>query len=93
MPFFLKSVLSLELLGFWTLSIVRHPKKLENTTFRKMGFCPYVRVRVTLRLAVYRQPVRLGDKPLETHDRVILFTITAGPRQRSHSQIRVPRDS
>jgi hypothetical protein len=27
-----------------------------------------VRVRVTLRLAVYRQSVRLGDKPLETHD-------------------------
>jgi hypothetical protein len=25
-------------------------------------------VRVTLRLAVYRQTVRLGDKPLETHD-------------------------
>jgi hypothetical protein len=23
--------------------------------------------RVTLRLAVYRQSVRLGDKPLETH--------------------------
>jgi hypothetical protein len=28
-----------------------------------------VRVRVTLRLAVYRQSVRLSDKPLETHDR------------------------
>jgi hypothetical protein len=27
-----------------------------------------VRVRVTLRLAVYRQSVRLGDKPLETYD-------------------------
>jgi hypothetical protein len=27
-----------------------------------------VRVRVTLRLAIYRQSVRLGDKPLETHD-------------------------
>jgi hypothetical protein len=27
-----------------------------------------VSVRVTLRLAVYRQSVRLGDKPLETHD-------------------------
>jgi hypothetical protein len=26
-----------------------------------------VRVRVTLRLAVYRQSVRLGDKPLEIH--------------------------
>jgi hypothetical protein len=27
-----------------------------------------VRVRVTLRLAVYRQSAHLGDKPLETHD-------------------------
>jgi hypothetical protein len=27
-----------------------------------------VRVRVTLRLAVYRQSVRLGARPLETHD-------------------------
>jgi hypothetical protein len=27
-----------------------------------------IRIRVTLRLAVYRQSVRLGDKPLETHD-------------------------
>jgi hypothetical protein len=33
-----------------------------------------VRVRVTLRWAVYRQSVRLGDKPLETHDTVILFS-------------------
>jgi hypothetical protein len=27
-----------------------------------------VRVKVTLLLAVYRQSVCLGDKPLETHD-------------------------
>jgi hypothetical protein len=63
----------------------------------------------------YRQSVRLGDKPLETHDqqfyfltehlqlqylRNILsderidlpFKIAAGPRQRSHSQVRVPQD-
>jgi hypothetical protein len=33
-----------------------------------------VRVRVTLRLAVYRKSVRLGDKSLETHDTVILFS-------------------
>jgi hypothetical protein len=31
-------------------------------------------VRVTLRPAVYRQSVRLGDKPLETHGTVILFS-------------------
>jgi hypothetical protein len=31
------------------------------------------RVRVTLRLAVYRQSVRLGDKPLETHDSNFIF--------------------
>jgi hypothetical protein len=28
----------------------------------------FLRVRVTLRPVVYRQSVRLGDKPLETHD-------------------------
>jgi hypothetical protein len=29
-----------------------------------------VKVKVTLRLAVYRQSVRLGVKPLETHDQI-----------------------
>jgi hypothetical protein len=29
-----------------------------------------VRIRVTLRLAVYRQSVRLGDNPFETHDQI-----------------------
>jgi hypothetical protein len=75
------------------------------------------RVRITLRLAVYRQSVRLGYKPLETHDQNIYsptahlrsqslcntlsdermglpFTIATGPRQRSHSLVRVSgRDS
>jgi hypothetical protein len=32
-----------------------------------------VRVRVTLQLAVYRQSLHLGDKPLETHDRNFYF--------------------
>jgi hypothetical protein len=31
-------------------------------------------VRVTLRLEVYRQSVRLGDKPIETDDTLILFS-------------------
>jgi hypothetical protein len=68
-----------------------------------------VRIRVTLRLAVYRQSLLLGDKPLEAHDENFIFqlntcvlfdermglsfTIVAGTRQRSHSQVRVPRDS
>jgi hypothetical protein len=34
-----------------------------------------VRVRVTLRLAVYRQSVRLGVKPLETHDQTFFFQL------------------
>jgi hypothetical protein len=34
--------------------------------------CVRVTVRVTLRLMVYRQSVRLGDKPLETHDQHFL---------------------
>jgi hypothetical protein len=32
-----------------------------------------VRVRVTLRLAVYRLSVRLDEKPLETHDQSFYF--------------------
>jgi hypothetical protein len=32
-----------------------------------------VTVRVTLGLAVYRQSVRLGDKPLETHEQQFFF--------------------
>jgi hypothetical protein len=35
----------------------------------------WLRVRVTLRLAVYRQSVRLGDKPLETHDQRLFFQL------------------
>jgi hypothetical protein len=31
------------------------------------------RVRVTLRLAVYLQSIRLGDKPFETHDEQFYF--------------------
>jgi hypothetical protein len=29
-----------ELLGFWTFSIVRYSRKLENTTFRKLNLFP-----------------------------------------------------
>jgi hypothetical protein len=32
-----------------------------------------VKVKVTLRLAVYRQSVRLGVKPLEIHDQNVFF--------------------
>jgi hypothetical protein len=41
------------------------------------GNIPYVlkmvKVKVTLRRAVYRQSVRLGVKPLETHDQNFFF--------------------
>jgi hypothetical protein len=33
----------------------------------------YIRIRVTLRLAVYGLSVRLGNEPLETHDPRIFF--------------------
>jgi hypothetical protein len=36
-----------------------------------------VRVRVTLRLAVYRQLVRLGGKPLETHDQQLSLQLNS----------------
>jgi hypothetical protein len=32
-----------------------------------------VRDRVTLRIAVYRQSVRLGDKPIEAHEQRLFF--------------------
>jgi hypothetical protein len=32
-----------------------------------------VKVEVTLRLAVYRQSLRRGDKPLEAHDQQVFF--------------------
>jgi hypothetical protein len=53
-----------------------------------------VKVKVTLRLAVYRQSVRLVVKPLETHDQnfwnstdfFVLFIIPRhGPQHRKHS--------
>jgi hypothetical protein len=34
-----------------------------------------VRVRITLRLAVYRQSIHLGYKPLETHDQQLSFRL------------------
>jgi hypothetical protein len=34
-----------------------------------------VGVKVTLRLAVYRQTVRLGDKPLEVHGQISFFQL------------------
>jgi hypothetical protein len=85
--------------------LFRHTDILGYETF--MGNkCSNIlaRVRVTLRLAVYRQSVHLGDKPLENHDQqffnltlsfivLMSFTIAAGPRQRNHSRVRVPRDS
>jgi hypothetical protein len=35
-------------------------------------------VKVTLRLAVYRQPVRLGVKPLETNDQIFFQLNSCG---------------
>jgi hypothetical protein len=48
------------------------PNSLPTTTPYSIVLCllllQSVRVSVDLRLAVYRQLLRLGDKPLETHD-------------------------
>jgi hypothetical protein len=38
-----------------------------------LTFLHVVKVKVTLRLTVYRQTVRLGDKPLDTHDQRLFF--------------------
>jgi hypothetical protein len=64
-------------------------------------------VTVTLRLTVYRKSVRLSAKHLETRNQhffspnwtlavivlMLSFTINSCLRQRSHSQVRFPRDS
>jgi hypothetical protein len=58
-----------------------------------------IKKRVTLRLAIYRQSVRLGAKPLQMHGHQFIlfsteplrpqsFRIAAGPRPHSHSQVR-----
>jgi hypothetical protein len=41
-----------------------------------MTFQVKVKVKVTLQLAVYRQSVRHGAKPLETHDQRFFFHLT-----------------
>jgi hypothetical protein len=38
---------------------------------------PVFKVNVTLRLAVYRQSVRLGVKPLESHDQIFFFRLNS----------------
>jgi hypothetical protein len=45
----------------------------KHSYLRELAPCPQdlllrVRVRITLRLVVYRQSVRLDDNPLVTHD-------------------------
>jgi hypothetical protein len=83
-------------------SHVQFTDRCASWKFTFTGF----RVRITLRLAVCRQSVRLGDKPLETSNFIILqslcnilcdekmglsFTTAAGRRQCSHFQVRAPR--
>jgi hypothetical protein len=40
------------------------------SSFQPFEDCQGVRVRVTLRLAVYRQSVHLRSKPLAAHDQI-----------------------
>jgi hypothetical protein len=91
-------------------------KETFDLYFLQTEYIPLETVRITLRLAVYRQSARLGDNPLETRDQQFFlsteplrlysscsilsdermgmsFTIAASLRHRSHSMIRVPRDS
>jgi hypothetical protein len=52
-------------------------KQSEKDTIRLSEYSRIVRVtvrvRVTLRLAVYRQSLRLGAEPLETHNQQFYF--------------------
>jgi hypothetical protein len=54
---------------FFSIFFDLHLKSLPQFWFE------WVRVRVTLRRAVYRQSVRLGDKPLDTHDQYFIFQL------------------
>jgi hypothetical protein len=52
--------------GVTNFIIVRY--STINSRIRNKNRSSFHSVRVTLRLVVYRQLVRLGDTPLETHD-------------------------
>jgi hypothetical protein len=45
-------------------------RQLSHFVLSSVRLRARVRVRVTLRLAVYRQSVRLGDEPPETHSQI-----------------------
>jgi hypothetical protein len=63
-----------ELLGFWTLSIVRNAKKIDDTTFRKLDLFPssgegwetdsVESVIKRKKLALSDGPKRVGVSPL-----------------------------
>jgi hypothetical protein len=61
-------------LGSRTVPILSY-RLLTSQNCNSQRTKPQLRVRVTLRLAVYRQLVRLGDKPLETHDHKFFFQL------------------
>jgi hypothetical protein len=63
------------LVGSQDLSTCHSDKYRMNVkTWEWIEIEAWFRVRVTLRLAVYRPSVRLGAKPLETHDQRFLFS-------------------
>jgi hypothetical protein len=53
----------------WTLSLINQLLHFTSVTWTAL-----IKVRVTLRLAVYRQSVRLGVRPLQTHDQRFFIT-------------------
>jgi hypothetical protein len=59
---------TVEILLLATISQLVHTVDFQLTTDYR------VRIRVTLRLAVYRQSVRLSARPLQPHDHRFFFT-------------------
>jgi hypothetical protein len=55
--------------GFEPTMLVFERAKIVHALDRAAGHCDRQSVRVTLRLAVYRQSIRLGAQPRETHCR------------------------
>jgi hypothetical protein len=57
-----------------TVEILQLPRSRHSRLAIVSQLNSQLRIRVNLRLAVYRQSVRLGDKPLETHDQYCFFS-------------------
>jgi hypothetical protein len=64
--------------NIWIIYLFGHNRFLSYPFHDHSSIRVRLRFRVTLRRAVYRQSVRLGDKPFETHDQKFFQLNTCG---------------